>query len=245
MAGEVEGRSWFIVTGASGKVGSVLVQTLLEQFDDSFLLHYYRHADPLEALKEKWARSDRLHLLQADLTEKKGIQKLIKEIDKINEKISVFIHLASIFPESPLENLNMRQMERLFNIHVLAPLEVIRHLKGRFRPGGRIILFSDAGTWVGYERYLGYTMSRAMMESALPVLARKLAPEVTIHGIAPYLVESTGDSGIGEKVLTEPVKMDALVAIVLWLIKHGDSCTGRIFRLDSGRFVGMWGTEPL
>ena len=237
MNDEHEARSWFVVTGASGKIGSVLVRVLLERFDDAFFLQYFRHPEPLEALRENCSDPGRLHLVPVDLTEKRGIQELIEQIDRIQGRISAFIHLASIFPESPLETLEIPAFERLFNIHVLAPLEVIRHVRGRFRPEGRVILFSDAGTWVGYERYLGYTMSRAALESALPVLARILAPEVTVHGIAPYLVESMDDSAAMENVLTAPVRMDALIEVILWLMKHGASCTGRIFRLDSGRFL--------
>lgn len=223
---------WTLITGASGKLGLKLTRRMIETSSHALFLHYHQNRSGLEQLLKVYQPVKRpVRLCRADLTMWSGIQRIVRQIKKLPGRIGMFVHLASLFDVSPLDELDPSRWIKMVYIHTLAPLALLRGINGRWSPEARVILMSDAGVGRGYQKYLGYTMTKSMLDSALPSLAQLLPDGVTVHGLAPYWIDEEGAGG------KHSVSPEAIIDLIEWLKKHGSGCTGRLIILDGGRFI--------
>ena len=93
-----------------------------------------------------------------------------------------------------------------------------------------------------WPRYLAYCASKAALSNLTLGLARELAPEVTVNGIAPGVVEWPADMPESERgqylqhvPLRRPGTPQDVANLVEFLITRGTYITGQILRLDGGR----------
>ncbi|WP_051676018.1 SDR family NAD(P)-dependent oxidoreductase [Ureaplasma canigenitalium] len=111
-----------LIVGATGGVGERLVQTLA---GDS-LLHLIlvaRNQDKVEKLKQKISGTNvKVTIHIADLSKKDDVEKLI--IDLQQYQIDVYINNAGIGSFDYVGNIKDEDLERLFRINVLAPIQI-------------------------------------------------------------------------------------------------------------------------
>src|SRR4029079_11960237 len=96
----------------------------------------------------------------------------------------------SLYQPSALDQTNLEQMRRLMAIHFESPLLLAQALAPRLRAAkGHIINMVDLLAERPWPQYLSYCASKAALWNLTLGLARELAPEVTVNGIAPGVVE--------------------------------------------------------
>jgi pteridine reductase len=95
-----------------------------------------------------------------------------------------------------------------------------------------------------WPKYLAYCASKAALWNLTLSLARELAPEVTVNGIAPGVVEWPDDYPQSEREkylkrvpLQRPGTPRDVAETVLFLSTGGSYITGQIIRLDGGRSI--------
>jgi pteridine reductase len=93
-----------------------------------------------------------------------------------------------------------------------------------------------------WPRYLAYCATKAALANLTLGLARELAPEVTVNGIAPGVVEwpedyppAARDAYLARVPLARAGTTADVVNLVRFLISGGSYITGQIIRLDGGR----------
>ena len=92
--------------------------------------------------------------------------------------------------EIEMATADLAQMRRLMSIHYEAPLLLTRALAAKLREvRGHVINMVDLLAERPWPEYLAYCASKAGLWSLTLGLARELAPEVTVNGIAPGVVE--------------------------------------------------------
>jgi pteridine reductase len=89
-----------------------------------------------------------------------------------------------------------------------------------------------------------YSASKAALANLTLGLARELAPEVTVNGIAPGVVEWPADYPISEREkylkrvpLARAGTPEDVASLVHFLVTEGAYITGQIIRLDGGRSI--------
>ncbi len=103
----------------------------------------------------------------------------------------------------------------------------------------------DASTGSPWTHHLSYTASKAALEVCTKSMARALAPEVLVYGVAPGIAifPDVYDQALRAR-LTERVPLgragrpEDVACVVRSLLEAGDYVTGEVVRVDGGRYLG-------
>src|SRR5437868_15332305 len=95
-----------------------------------------------------------------------------------------------------------------------------------------------------WPQYLGYCATKAALLNLTLGLARELAPDVTVNGIAPGVVEwPEGYPDVEKQRYLKRVPLgragspQEVADLVHFLLTSGSYLTGQILRLDGGRSI--------
>jgi pteridine reductase len=190
-------------------------------------------------------RDDSAQVLQADLADTSAVLKLGADAIAIWERLDVLVNNASAFYPTPLNEINEQQWDDLFASNARAPLFLAKAVAEALKnQQGCIINISDLYARRGLSNHSIYTMAKAAQEAMTRTLARELAPEVRVNGIAPGAILWPPGEELSEEKKQNIVEMsslkktgneDDIANAVLFLIEQGSYITGQIIHVDGGR----------
>ena len=254
MVESLKGRK-ALVTGAAKRVGRAICLALADQGVD-ILITYRRSAKDAEATRQELqSKGVRALALQADLAESADCRRLVADAEREFGGIDILVNNASDFTKTPIRELVQDgkgfqdRFDYFAHLHMAAPLYLgIRlglGMKGR--GWGRIINLTDRVTVRGqaYPDWAFYLATKYGLYGATQVLARELAPEVTVNSVGPGLVIPPPDfdpeevERIRRRIpLQRQSSAKEIAADVLHLIRS-TSKTGSAILTDGG--VGLIG----
>jgi NAD(P)-dependent dehydrogenase (short-subunit alcohol dehydrogenase family) len=108
-------------------------------------------------------------------------------LDAAGQRIDVLVNNASLLGPSPqpaLADYPADELRRVYEVNVLAPLELVQLVLPRMAPRGAILnVTSDAGV-EAYEGWGGYGSSKAALEQLGAILAAE-HPELRVYTVDP------------------------------------------------------------
>jgi len=235
-----------LVTGGARRVGRAIVQRLLEAgFDVAFT--YLRSDEGAAAIAADARRLGREALaLRTDLRRTaSAVERIGNAVERRFDRLDVLVNNASIYQPGPLQQVTSRQVREMFAIHVEAPLLLCRRLERMLRrSSGHVINMVDIMAARPRPEYLAYCASKAALANLTAGLARALAPEVTVNGIAPGVVEwPEGCTEQQRRSYLEHVPLKRagtprdVAELVLFLCTAGRYISGQVIALDGGRSI--------
>lgn len=230
-----------LVTGGAVRLGREIALALARE-GYAVALHYHSSAGKAE----KTAREiDKLgvpaYLIQADLREPDQIKACFARISTLPQPMTVLVNSASVMPHGDLRTMQVTEWDDTLALNLRAPWlcaqAAAELMQGR---DGAIINLSDSGarkTWTGFPTY---TISKAGLEVLTRLLARSLAPKISVNAVAPGLIlpsEGTSADDWQRLVQRSPVKRQGtphdVVQAVIFLIKNR-YITGETLVVDGG-----------
>ena len=157
-------------------------------------------------------------------------------------RIDVLINNASVFGKMPLEEFDVKKWHDTMQINLAAPIQLCQQVAPamRARGGGCIVNFCDARSDRPSKHYLAYGPSKAGLDYATRALARALAPEIRVNGVAPGIAVFPEDYSreLRDKLISEvPLRREgtpeAMAGAVRFLVE-ADYITGQIINVDGG-----------
>jgi pteridine reductase len=228
-----------LVTGGAKRVGRAIVERLSSAgFSVAFTCNSSR--DEAEAL----AGSIGGIAIQADLTDPPTAVKTIAEsLPDSFDHLDVLVNNASLYVPARLADTDVELARRLMSIHFESPCMLCRQFAPMLRAArGHVINMVDVMVEKPMPQYLAYSASKAALWNLTLSLARELAPEVTVNGIAPGVVEWPADFPAEEREkylkrvpLARAGTPTDVAETVYFLATTGSYITGQIIRLDGGR----------
>jgi pteridine reductase len=230
-----------LVTGGAKRVGRAIVEKLATE---GFAVAFTNLSSQNEA--DELAKQFDAHAIQIDLTKTDQLEGTIRErLETFSDRIDVLVNSASIYEPSSMNQATLEQMGRLMAIHFEAPLLLTRALAPKLRAArGHVINMIDLLAERPWPDYLAYCASKAALMNLTLGLARELAPECTVNGIAPGVVE--WPPGYPEQEKQKYLKRvplgragtpEDVANLVHFLATEGDYITGQIIRVDGGRSI--------
>jgi pteridine reductase len=228
-------RPMALVTGAARRVGRGIALTLADAGYDVAITFHHGEQEAGEIAELIRAKGAAALAVRADLTDAKAVEPVRQAVMETFGRLDVLVNNASIYEPGD-------SSDRMWAIHAQAPLLLCRAFEKPLRAArGHVVNMLDLLAEKPWPRYMAYSASKAAMWNLTLSLAKELAPEVTVNGIAPGVVEWPADYPEAEKEkylrrvpLGRAGTPDDVAKAVLFFCQAG-YVTGQVLRVDGGR----------
>lgn len=241
-----------LVTGAGKRVGAAISRTLHAR-GWRVLLHCRRSRADGDALAAELnnARPDSARVLVADLNDASAIATLAAAAPAVWGRLDGLVNNASTFYATTIGETTSAHWDDLFASNARAPFFLTQALAPALRANGRgaVVNLIDIHADYPLAGHTVYCMAKAALAAMTRSLAKELAPDVRVNGVAPGAIawpEGSGemDAATQAAVLASvPLGrvggVQAIADAVAFLIAGSDYVNGQILAVDGGRSV--WG----
>jgi len=239
------GRS-VLVTGGATRVGAAIGRTL-HAAGAHLAIHYRRSVSHAETLKAELEaqRPGSVTLVQADLLDCDALPDLVDQVVAACGRLDVLINNASSFYPTPVGEATAAQWDDLMGTNARAPFFLAQAAADQLRANhGCIVNLVDIHAERPHKRHTLYSMAKAANAMLVKSLARELAPEVRVNGVAPGAILWPEDffededrlAVLARIPLGRPGTPQDIADTVAFLVR-ADYMTGQILAVDGGRSV--------
>ncbi len=179
-----------LITGAARRIGACIARRL-HQSQYQIIIHYQNSAAEAEALSEELnnLRPDSACAIKADLCDISSVQILASSGLEHWGRIDALVNNASSFYPTPLPDATPDQWQALFGSNLQGPFflcqALSKELVGRH---GSIVNIADIHARQPLSEHSIYCMAKAGNLMLTKTMAKELAPQVSVNGIAPGVI---------------------------------------------------------
>ena len=234
-----------LVTGGARRVGRAIVEALAED-GATVAVHHSTSGDALRDLARTLeARGLAAPIgFQADLRDGRAADELPRRVAESLGRLDILVNSAAVMIRQPFGSVTADMWDEVLDLNLRAYFLVAQGAAPALREArGHIINISDVAAFDVWPSFLPHSISKAGVEMLTRGLARILAPDVTVNGIAPgpVLLPESADRREAERtVATIPLKRmgrpEDVVRAVRFLIAS-DFVTGATLVVDGGQMV--------
>lgn len=233
-----------LITGAAKRVGRAIALQLADEGFDILFTFKSSRDDAKSLAEEILTKGRRTLAIELDLTQPEDAVARLKSMF-IWDRLDVIVNNASLYEPSSLTETSPDQINRLMAIHFQSPLLLCRTFAPMLRASrGHVVNMVDLLAEKPWPEYLAYCASKAALMNLTLGLARELAPDVTVNGIAPGVVEWPDTYPEADRArylkrvpLARAGTPQDVADAVAFLVTRGKYITGQILRLDGGRSI--------
>jgi len=234
-----------LITGAAQRLGAATARELHGR-GWRILVHCRQSREKADELAAELnvKRPQSCTVLQADLAQDAEVLKLASAAQAVWSRVDALINNASSFYPTPIGSATTENWDDLFSSNARAPFFLAQALAPELRrQQGAIINMLDIHAERPLREHTLYCMAKAASAMMTQALARELAPDIRVNGIAPGAIlwpSLGGNTTMQEKVLAgipmqrlgEPSDIARTIA---FLLEGAPYITGQIIAVDGGR----------
>lgn len=180
--------------------------------------------------------------LAADLTRPTAVRLFAREALAWHDRLDLLVNNAARFYPTSVLDAGDDDWEQLLGCNVRAPFILCQQLATALgQQQGSIVNLVDIYADKPLLGHPLYSIAKAAMAMLTRSLARELAPQVRVNGVAPGAILAPADNPqrLEQLAATLPLKRcgtaDDIAATVLWLACNAPYITGQIIAVDGGR----------
>jgi pteridine reductase len=237
-----------LVTGGSQRIGAQIVRQL-HAAGANVGIHYRKSADEAQVLCDdlNGLRSDSAAIFAADLAQTSALSDLTESFVAWAGGLDVLVNNASTFYPTPVGTITELQWDELFANNLKAPLFLSQSAMPYLREShGVIINLVDIHARRPLRDHAVYGSAKAGLEMLTRSLAKDLAPEIRVNGIAPGAIlwpeqgmtETVKNTILQQIPLGRPGEPSDIAECVLYLASGARYITGQVIAVDGGRSLG-------
>ncbi len=238
-----------LITGAARRIGAGIAEHLHAR-GLQVIVHCRQSREQADALVERLnnLRAESASVLCADLDDIQALQALAEQLTEQYGRLDLLVHNASQFYPTPLETLTLEDWDRLINSNVRGALFLSQQLLPLLRQAqGNIVSIVDIHIERPMKTHTIYCMAKAALQTMTRSLAKELAPDIRVNGVAPgaILWPENGISEAGRQLILERVPLqrcgqpEDVAKAVAFLALDAPYITGQILAVDGGRSLFM------
>lgn len=238
-----------LVTGAAHRIGAG-ISAALHQRGCRVLLHYHGSQAEAESLAEglNQARPRSAFTVQGDLGSGEGAGRLAAKVRELAGKLDVLVNNASRFYPTEPGEVTPAIWQDLMGSNLTGPYFLTQALLPELRAaGGSVVNILDIHAERPMRGHSVYCMAKAGLAMMTRALARDLAPDIRVNGVAPGAIlwpEPSPPQAVKESILErvalrrtgQPADIAGAVA---FLALDAPYVTGQVLAVDGGRSLNV------
>jgi pteridine reductase len=237
-----------LITGAARRVGAAVARCL-HSAGANVVIHHHHSGEAAHALVAELeaARRGSALALAADLLDLTQLSALVDRTQAHFGGLHVLVNNASSFYPTPLGEITAAQWDDLMGTNLRAPLFLSQAAAAPLRAArGLIINVADINGQRPLRDHLVYSAAKAGLIMLTRALARELAPDVRVNGIAPgpVLWPEAGIDAEQKQLIIEhtplgrPGSPEDVARTALFFAAAAPYVTGQVLAVDGGRSIG-------
>jgi len=234
-----------LVTGGARRVGRAIVVELARAGFDICFTYHQSEAEAKKVLAALQYKCWPGQAIAADLTDPAAVADVAEQVRRRFGRLDVLVNNAALYLPGSLAEFQATDAQRMWALNVQAPLLLCQKLADLLRLSrGHVINMCDLLAEKPWPAYLAYCATKAALANATLSLARELAPEVTVNGIAPgvvdwpeYFPREDREKYLKRVPLGRVGTPQDVADLVRFLAQPNSYITGQIIKLDGGRSI--------
>ena len=180
------------ITGGTKGIGKA-VASCLGEAGYNLILTYASDKNTAEStclgLQQKYGVS--VFALQADISDKKSINKIYDYLVTNNLKLDALIFNAGLTCRDPFEELSLEDWERVFFANVHFPVFLLQKIVGLINKEGSIVFTGSLMGILPHSVSLAYGVTKSAIHSLVKNMVKFLTPyDLRINAVAPGFVDT-------------------------------------------------------
>ena len=245
---DLQGKT-VLITGAARRIGAVVVK-VLHQAGANIVIHYRRSGEAAEMLASDLnrLRDSSAYTVQAELCQVDTLANLIQQVIVLTGRLDILINNASSFYPTKIGSTSEQQWDDLHCSNLKAPFFLSQAAASELRKRhGCIINMVDIHALRPLKAYSVYCTAKAGLIMLTKSLAKELAPEIRVNGVAPGAIlwpeneidEETHAELVSRTALKKQGSPEDIASTILFLIRDANYITGHIIPVDGGRILNQ------
>jgi pteridine reductase len=237
-----------LVTGAARRIGAAISRHL-HQDGANVVIHYRGSADEATALCDELnlIRANSATSIQADLANTAAMPELIAGATAWHGTLDILINNASSFYPTPIGDVTISHWDDLVGANLKAPLFLSQAAMQELKKSqGVIVNIVDIHAQRPLKDHSVYGSAKAGLAMLTRSLAKDLAPEIRVNGVAPGAImwpeaglsDAAKDNILNQVPLGRAGDAMDIAGCVLYLVRDATYVTGQIIAVDGGRSIG-------
>ena len=208
-------------------------------------VHYNAAADGArETVEQIQSAGGDAQAIAADLTNADAANTLVSAVTETFGSLDVLVNSAAVMVRTPFGEVTPKQWDDIMALNLRAPFFLAQAAAPLLRAArGVIVNIADLAAFETWPGYVPHGISKSGVVHLTRSLARVMAPEVRVAGIAPgtVLLPDNWDEASAEHLrATTPLERSgspADVTSTVLFILDSDYLTGETIIVDGGRHV--------
>lgn len=233
-----------LVTGAGHRVGQAIAIALGGR-GMRVAVHFNSHSEGArETVRSIESAGGSGEVFAADLTEPTSASHLVDDVASRFGGLDVLVNSAAVMLRTPFGEITAEQWDEIMALNLRAPFLLAQAAAPHLRQAhGAIVNIADLAAFETWPAYIPHGLSKAGVVYLTRALARVLAPEVRVAGIAPgtVLLPANWSASDEERLRrTTPLQRSGTpgdVSSTVLFILESDYLTGETIIVDGGRHV--------
>ena len=241
-----------LVTGGAKRVGRAIALELARGGCD-VAVHYRRSQADAEAVVALANGLGRPAIaVDGDLTDPAAWPRIVQRTVEGLGRLDILVNNASMFlplpvpgaPADSLDGFDPVLWDETLRTNLTAPVGLCHHARPHLAANGmgKVVNVCDIAADRPWPDHLAYCASKAGLVAVTKALARALAPEVQVNGVAPGIAifpdaysSELRRQLVGRVPLSRPGTPEEVALLVRFLVESADYITGQIVPIDGGR----------
>lgn len=235
-----------LITGSARRIGAEMAR-LFHHNGYNVALHYNSSSNEVTSLATELnaLRTNSAKTFQAQLTDTAAVKKMGQEVLSWKNQLDLLINNASSFYPTILEEADEEQWDSLIGSNLKGPYFLCQTVAPALQKSrGSIITIADIYARSPLKGYSIYCIAKAGNAMLTKSLAKELAPEVRVNGIAPGVIlwpntdEQMSDTTKQQVIDKVPLKRtgspEDIAHTAYFLATSASYVTGQIIAVDGG-----------
>lgn len=230
-----------LITGGAIHLGRAVALAMARAGAQVAFTYLNSAEEAQQTLKDIQACGSEGVAMHCDVRQGQSIASALEVLKKQFGKVDVLVNNAGLFESVSFTELTEQQWDNMFATNVRGPFLVSQHCVPELRSAkGRIINLGSLGGEKPWATHAHYCSSKAALHMLTKVMAKALAPEISVNCVAPGMID-TGDEDpsllkrfAGKTPMQRTGTADDVVSAVMFFATAPGFITGQIMTVDGG-----------